>query len=109
MTGGRWLVTTLGSLHLFDLSAWPLVRYVRTGGHCRSRFLLDGEAVVLTRIQWWPTVGLSFLVWVDIDHRTDGWWRSSTVQRIEPYDEHGPADLPEPQPDACPDLPTAAT
>lgn len=54
--GGRWLVTTQGSTHVWDLDAMTYER--RPGPNSKSGdFAYDGIANSITRVERWPTVG----------------------------------------------------
>lgn len=53
-TRGRWLVTTRGSRHVFDLEARTYRRHPLPG---HGRFPYDGQAVALTRVERWPRAG----------------------------------------------------
>jgi len=59
---GRWLVTTGGRQHLWDLDAGT---YRRLPGPGRGSFDYDGKLLTLTRIERWPAVGKTFFIWFD--------------------------------------------
>lgn len=80
---GRWLVTTRGSKHIFDLTR---MTYTRMPGPGRGQFVGDGEAQRIYVIGAWPKVGTSF--YVEFDDPMNPVERvqtrlSSTVQSIE--------------------------
>lgn len=80
---GRWLVTTRGSKHEFDLDR---ATYKRMPGKGRGDFVGDGTAHRIYLVGAWPRVGQSFYVEFDdpqspIDRVQTR--LSSTVQRIE--------------------------
>ncbi len=80
---GRWLVTTRGSKHIFDLTR---MTYTRMPGEGRGQFVGDGEPHRIYLIGVWPKVGESFYVEFDdpqspIDRVQTR--LSSTVQSIE--------------------------
>lgn len=79
---GRWIVTTRGSTHLFDLDART---YSRTPGTASLHTDHDGLTVPLTRVERWPRVGSSFFIWVD-DHdfpaALEHWHQSSEIRSI---------------------------
>lgn len=80
---GRWLVTTQGSKHVFDLTR---MTYTRIPGKGRGQFIGDGEAQRIWQIGAWPRVGASF--YVEFDDPMNPVERvqtrlSSTVQSIE--------------------------
>ena len=79
-TGGRWLVTTQGSQHVWDLDAWT---YERRPGRGRGQFQGDGSAQPIWSVGRFPRVGESFYVELD-DTATSVQTRISTeVRRIE--------------------------
>ena len=82
--GGRWLVTTQGSTHVWDLDA---LTYVRLPGpeSLAGAFDCDGEAVGLTRVDRWPKVGATSLLWFDDPDRPmdiERWRQSSKIVSI---------------------------
>jgi hypothetical protein len=87
---GRWLVSTRGSEHTFDLDAGTYLRSPRPG---HGRFRYDGQAVALTRVERWPQVGGTFFIWVD-DPQTpelvEHWHQSSTVLSITKIHDEQP-------------------
>ncbi|BBY98354.1 hypothetical protein [Mycolicibacterium fallax] len=86
---GRWLVTTQGSTHVWDLDAWT---YTRRPGRGRGNFQGDGVPQRIWCVKAFPKVGESFYVALD-DTATRVQTRVSTeVARIE--------RLSDPQPDA---------
>ena len=81
---GRWLVTTRGSRHLWDLDAGT---YQRIPGEGRSAFPHDSAVVRITHVERWPKVGSTSLVWFDDPERpweTEHWRQCSTIESIEP-------------------------
>lgn len=79
-TGGRWLVTTQGSQHVWDLDAWT---YERRPGRGRGQFVGDGVPQRIWCVGAFPKVGFSFYVELD-DTPTQVQTRLSTeVVRIE--------------------------
>jgi hypothetical protein len=81
-SAGRWLVTTRGADHLFDLEAGT---YRRTPRHGSARFPYDGVAVLITRVPLWPKVGSNFLIWYDdrdFPDTLERWHLSSPVASI---------------------------
>lgn len=61
---GRWLVTTQGSTHVWDLDAMTYQRH--PGPRSRSgAFAHDGVAHRITRVTLWPVVGGRSFVWFD--------------------------------------------
>jgi hypothetical protein len=78
--GGRWLVRSRRSEHLFDLDTWS---YQRTG-EGRS-FEHDGRSMSLTRVERWPAVGEVFFIWLDdpdIPDELEYWRQSSPIRSI---------------------------
>lgn len=80
---GRWLVTTSGSRHVWDMDNGT---YTRMPGEGRGRFTGDGAALSIYAVRVYPRVGASF--YVELDDPADPlqvqWRLSSTVERIEP-------------------------
>lgn len=85
---GRWLVTTQGSTHIWDLDAGTYTRL--PGEHSvAGAFDYDGKAMVITRVNIWPSVGgYSHLFYDDPDFpELLEWFRiSSTIKSIEKID-----------------------
>lgn len=81
-TGGRWLVTTQGSQHIWDLDAWT---YERRPGRGRGNFQGDGVPQRIWSVKVFPRVGRSFYVELD-DTATEIQFRISTevvsIERI---------------------------
>lgn len=80
---GRWLVTTQGSRHVWDLDA---MTYQRIPGAGRGQFAYDLRVVKITRVERWPRVGDVFHVMYDDPReptRWEQWRRSSAIRRIE--------------------------
>jgi len=78
--GGRWLVTTRGSQHVWDLDR---MTYTRIPGAGRGQFLGDGVPQRIWRIGTWPRVGSEFYLEWDWTYDSVQTRLSSTVQRIE--------------------------
>lgn len=92
---GRWLVTSQGSTHVFDLD---LGTYQRTPGPGRQQFAHDQRPMELTRVERWPMVGDVFFIWLDDPDQPDNlehWRQSSTIRSI--------VSLPAGDPDATGD------
>ena len=90
---GRWLVTTRGSRHIWDMDAGT---YTRMPGKGRSSFTGDGAVLTIYAVRIYPKVGASFYVELDDPNDPYGtvqWRLSSTVVSIEPLrddeDEQG--------------------
>ena len=62
-SGGRWLVTTKSSRHVWDLTG-PLT-YTRLPGPAATPMAFDSIPVAVTRVIAWPKVGQSAGVWFD--------------------------------------------
>lgn len=80
---GRWLVTTQGSRHIWDLDQRT---YQRLPGEGRSSFAHDGGIMTLTRVERWPAVGNTSFIWFDDPtepHMIEHWRQSSTIVSIE--------------------------
>lgn len=86
---GRWVVTTKGSKHIWDLDAMTYTRLPGPDSTAGS-MLHDNIAHRITRVDRWPRVGSYSLVWFDdpdwpqapFEH----WRKSSTIRSIEPID-----------------------
>ncbi|MCB1257906.1 MAG: hypothetical protein KDB26_12415 [Microthrixaceae bacterium] len=81
-TGGRWLVTTEHSEHIFDLDA---LTYTRLPGAGRGRFIGDGKPLRLFSVEQFPKVGGHFRIEL-FDCVPSGlilWRVSSPITRIE--------------------------
>jgi hypothetical protein len=87
---GRYLVTTKGSQHIWDLDAMTYQRLPGTGNavliSSRAVFAHDGDVLQITAVERWPEVGHTSLVWFDdpahpqlLEH----WRQSSTIVSIE--------------------------
>jgi hypothetical protein len=80
--GGRWLVTTGGSEHIFDLDART---YTRLRGAGRGRFIGDSKPLRLYAVEQFPAVGEHFRIRL-FDCVPSGlilWRVSSPITRIE--------------------------
>lgn len=88
-TGGRWLVTTKSSTHIWDLTG-PLT-YTRLPGPAAKPMAFDSRPVTVTRVIAWPKVGKSAGVWFDEPVGpgeiavTEQWRVSAFVLSIEPF------------------------
>jgi hypothetical protein len=79
---GRWRVSTRGSQHVFDLDERTYRRSPLPG---HGRFSYDECDVQLTRVERWPRVGSTFLIWVDdpeVPELLEHWHQSSEILRI---------------------------
>lgn len=81
---GRWLVTTQGSHHEWDLDA---MTYTRISGPASQsgRFAHDGQQLKITRVADWPRLGATSLVFLDDPSdplRKELWRRSSRISAI---------------------------
>jgi hypothetical protein len=91
--GGRWLVTTRGSTHVWDLDTMTCTR--RPGPTSGSgAFAYDDVSVRISRVERWPRVGATFLFWFDdpgAPQVHEHWRQSSTIQSITALDRwHDP-------------------
>jgi hypothetical protein len=80
---GRYLVTTQGSQHIWDLD---VMTYQRLPGSSSAAFAHDTSELQITSVERWPEVGRTSLVWFDdpahpqlLEH----WRQSSTIATIE--------------------------
>lgn len=82
---GRWLVTTRGSRHIWDMDEGT---YTRMPGEGRSSFTGDGAALTIYAVRVYPRVGERFYVHLDDpnDPLQLQWRLSSTVASIERMD-----------------------
>jgi hypothetical protein len=81
---GRWLVVTQNSRHEWDLDA---MTYTRLPGRSSlsGSFVMDSRAMPISRVDLWPQVGSTSLVWFDdpVDPAgTEHWRRSSRIISI---------------------------
>jgi hypothetical protein len=60
--GGRWLVRSRKSRHVWDLDAGT---YMRVPGSASRSFRSDGVARRITMVECWPRVGQRSFVWFD--------------------------------------------
>ena len=81
--GGRWLVRSGGSRHVWDLDAGT---YMRVPGSASPSFEYDGVPHRITTVEWWPRLGQRSFVWFDDPDGPGGrghYRVSSTIQSIE--------------------------
>ena len=79
---GKWLVTTQGSTHIWDLDD---MTYKRQPGKSSPQFSEDMQIVKLTRVEIWPKVGFrSMLFYDDPDdpQHVEQWRISSRIESI---------------------------
>lgn len=90
-TSGRWLVTTQGSHHEWDLD---VMTYMRIPGPASQSgpFAHDGQRMKITRVGDWPRIGATSLVYLEdpADPLRRELWRQSS--RISAITELGAAD-----------------
>jgi len=82
---GRWLVTTQGSTHLWDLDAMTYERRPGPDSHA-GPFLYDGRPHPITRVEKWPEIGGQSFIWFDDPEMPDlfeRFRRSSIITKIE--------------------------
>lgn len=80
---GRWLVTTIQSQHIWDCDART---YQRMPGPDGKQFAHDNRVVAITRVERWPRVGATSLVWfddLDHPHLLEQWRQCSRIQSIQ--------------------------
>ena len=91
--GGKWVVQTQGTLHVFDLDEETYERRLHDG---LNPMRADREIVDLppSSILKWPKVGEVFHIVIDVDDY-DGYFgthrRSSQIRSITPYTEEDDA------------------
>lgn len=81
---GRWIVQTQGSQHIWDLDAMTYKRLPGTRSQSGD-FPFDRTPMTLTRVERWPRVGDTSLVWYDDPtdgERTQHWRQSSGIISI---------------------------
>lgn len=80
--GGVWLVVTQGSRHEWDLDAMTYQRV--PGPTSRSgRFAMDGQRMPITRVERWPRVGSTSLVFYNDPNRPFDYEHFRQSSRIE--------------------------
>jgi len=80
---GRWLVTTQGSQHVWDLDK---MTYQRLPGEGRQRFPYDEQEVPVARVGAFPRVGEMSMVWYDdptVPEILERWLQSSRIVSIK--------------------------
>lgn len=86
---GRWKVTTVGSTHIWDIQPGRVL-YRRLPGEASESFSADGAEVELTRVDRWPAVGSTSLIFFDdleVPLLLEQWRRSSTIGSITRLDD----------------------
>lgn len=87
----RWLVASQSSFHLWDLDAMTYARIPGPASQSGS-FGLDLRVLPITRVDCWPQVGSSSLVWFDDPTdpgRIEQWRRSSRIVSITEVPANG--------------------
>lgn len=92
-TGGRWLVRTRSSRHVWDLFRHT---YQRLPGATSNHYPYDGQVVRIGRVGLYPKVGARFLVYYDdpSDQALEQYRLSGTVRSITRLPAPGPPDEP---------------
>ncbi len=83
---GDWMVLTKGSTHIWEVGADDAIHWTRFPGRTAAWFDDDVTRVRLTRVDRWPQVGKSSLLWFDdVNHPVfvEQWRRSSTILSIQ--------------------------
>lgn len=86
--GGKWLVTTQGSSHEWDLDNMTYKRI--PGPESRAGAMSqDGDVMRITRVDRYPKVGNVSFVWYDdpSDFVIEHWRQSSTIVSIVKMEE----------------------
>jgi MFS family permease len=81
--GGRWLVRSGSSRHVWDLDART---YMRMPSPASQPFDHDGVPHRITTVEWWPRLGQRSFVWVDVPDAPAGrehYRVSSPIRSIE--------------------------
>jgi len=86
-SSGAWLITTMGTRHLWDLDAGLYVR-MPTSASRAGEFDYDGAWMRIRFVERWPRVGQSFFIWLDapFPDSAEYWRQSSAVVSIEPIE-----------------------
>lgn len=82
--GGRWLVVTQGSSHVWDLDAKTYTR-IPGPASVSGSFAFDLQSVAISRVERWPRVGSTSLVFYDDPAHPDDveqWRQSSQIVSI---------------------------
>ena len=80
---GRWLVISQGSTHLWDLDTMTYSRF--PGPTSVGRYPNDGSPMRITRVDRWPAVGSTLMVWYDdpeAPQDREHWRQSSAIVSI---------------------------
>jgi hypothetical protein len=83
---GKWIVTSQGSRHIFDLDNFT---YKRIPGDLSQNFSYDSEEVKLSSIKVYPKVSSSFYIFfddLDFPDSLEHWRISSTIVSIDKYE-----------------------
>ncbi|WP_150461343.1 hypothetical protein [Nesterenkonia ebinurensis] len=82
---GRWLVTSQGTQHIWDLDAMTYTRMPSSASKSGA-MEFDHRPMRLTRVVWWPKVGERPYLWYD-DPEYPAFWEhyriSSVIKSIE--------------------------
>jgi hypothetical protein len=84
---GRYLVTSRGSQHVWDLDK---MTYTRLPGETSQLFPYDGQAMEINKVEVWPAVGLvSRVIYDDPDvpEAIEHFRQSSLIRSIESMDK----------------------
>ena len=90
-TGGRWIVETRSSVHVWDLEALTYTRLPRTP---EAAMAIDATPQPITEVAIWPRVGGASLVLFDEpgDPDQEHWHKSGTILAITRLPESDRAD-----------------
>lgn len=83
---GKWLVTTQGTEHIWDLDRRTYTRRP-TAASKSGAMAFDGEPRRIGRVQRWPVVGDRSWVWYDSGYAMEEYRISSTIVSIERMEE----------------------
>jgi hypothetical protein len=82
--GGCWLIVTQGSCHMWDLDSSTYIRIPGSDSNS-GPFAFDRLPMAITRVDRWPRVGSTSLIWYDDPSnpdRREHWRQSSRIISI---------------------------
>lgn len=82
---GRWLITTKGTEHIWDLDEMTYTR-IPSAASKSGAMAFDNEPMRINRVVWWPKVGERPYLWYDDPERPELWEHyriSSVIKSIE--------------------------
>ncbi|TLP98616.1 hypothetical protein FEF26_04255 [Nesterenkonia salmonea] len=82
---GRWLITSQGTQHIWDLDKMTYMRMPSAASKSGSR-VYDNMPMQITRVVWWTEVGDRAYLWFDdLEHPRffERYRMSSVIRKIE--------------------------